>query len=93
MYAFILRLNGYNPTRLRLVYVNRHIEGEISEKTGKRMKTYYPEVTVITETITDEDIDFIGGLLELCVDTVQASEVYPKLNHVIWHDPRLKPEQ
>jgi CRISPR/Cas system-associated exonuclease Cas4 (RecB family) len=88
-YAYILKQSGYNVTRIRLIYINRHIEGEISEKTNKRMKSYPPEVTILTEVITQEDIDFIEGLLLLCVDSCLASDNYPELNHVIWHDPRL----
>ncbi len=65
VYAWILTHLGYNVTRIRLVYVNRHIEGEISEKTGKRMKSYPPEVTVLTETVGLEDFNFINGLLNL----------------------------
>ena len=90
VYSAILRMKGYNPTRIRLVYVNRHIEGEISEKTGKQLKSYPPEVTVLTETITDEDFDFIEGLMELAIDSLEATEMHPELTHVIWHDPRLR---
>ena len=90
VYAWILIQNGYNPTRIRLIYVNRHIEGEISEKTNKQMKSYPPEVTVLTEAITSEDIEFIEGLLLLAVDSVEATKKYPELTHVIWHDPRLE---
>lgn len=89
VYAWILTQLGYNVARLRLVYINRHIEGEISEKTNKRMKSYPPEVTILTETIEASDIDFIGSLLELCVDSCLAGEKHPELVHVIWHDPRL----
>jgi hypothetical protein len=91
VYAWILTQTGYNVTRVRLVYVNRNIEGEISEKTGKRLKSYPPEVTVLTETIEQSDIDFIEGLLNLTVDSCLASEKHPELCHVIWHDPRLAP--
>ena len=89
VYAWILAQLGWNVTRIRLIYVNRHIEGEISEKTGKRMKSYPPEVTVLTESIDKTDIDFIEGLLHLAVDSCKASEKHPELRHVIWHDPRL----
>lgn len=89
VYAWILSQSGYTPTRVRLVYVNRHIEGEISEKTNKRMKSYPPEVTVLTDTIGQSDLDFIEGLLHLAVDSIEASKSHPELNHVIWHDPRL----
>lgn len=89
-YAFILRKNGYNPTRIRLVYVNRFIDGGISDKTGKPLKSYSPEVTELTEVITEDDFEFIQGLLELCVDSCEATEKHPELAHVIWHDPRIK---
>jgi len=89
-YASILRNKGYNPTRIRLVYVNRNINGGLSEKTGKPLKSYPPTVTVLTETITEEDFDFIEGLMELCIDSLEATEKYPELTAVIWHDPRLK---
>jgi len=89
VYAAILRGKDYNPTRIRLVYINRHIDGGVSEKTGKPLKSYPPEVTILTETITDEDFDFIEGLMELCIDSLEATERYPELTAVIWHDPRL----
>jgi len=89
VYAWILTQLGYNINRIRLVYINRHIEGEISEKTGKQMKSYPPEVTILTETIESSDLDFIEGLLKLCVDSCLAGHNYPELLHVIWHDPRI----
>lgn len=89
-YAAILKSTGYNVTRIRLVYVNRNIEGDISEKTGKRLKSYPPEVTIITETINEEDIEFIESQLELCVDSLILTEQQPDISHIIWHDPRLK---
>jgi RecB family exonuclease len=92
VYAYILQKEGYNPTRVRLVYINRNIDGDISEKTGKQLKCYPPETTVLTESITQDDIDFIKSMLELCVDTVEFHKNHPELAHIIWHDPRLKPE-
>jgi hypothetical protein len=89
VYAAILKVNGYNPTRIKLVYVSRNIDGGLSEKTGKPLKSYPPEVTVLTECITEEDIDFIKSLLNLCTDSVLAGQEYPELLHVIWNDPRL----
>lgn len=91
VYAHMLMLNGYSPTRIRLVYVSRNIDGGLSEKTGKPLKSYPPEVTVLTELITQEDMDFIKSCLDLCVDTLAAGEAHPELLHVMWHDPRLKP--
>lgn len=90
VYAYVLKQLGYGVTRIRLVYVNRHIEGEISEKTGKQMKSYPPEVTVLTESIGEEDMLFIESLLYLSIDSLKAAEKHPELLHVIFHDPRLK---
>jgi len=91
VYAWILSKSGYSPNRIRLVYVNRNIVGEISEKTGKQMKSYPPEVTVLTETLEPTDFIFIDGLLNLAVDSCLAGHEHPELVHVIWHDPRLAP--
>jgi hypothetical protein len=91
VYCWILIQNGYTPKRIRLVYVNRNIEGEFSPTgNGKRLKSYPPEVTVLTETITQEDIEFIEGLMHLAVDSLEATKKHPELTHVIWHDMRLK---
>jgi len=88
-YATILRAHNYNVTEIELVYVNRHIDGGISAKTGNALKSYPPEVTVFTERVTDESLAFMSSQLELCLDTLAASEEYPDLRNVIWHDPRL----
>jgi hypothetical protein len=93
VYAFLLKTNGYNPSRIKLVYVNRNIDGGVSEKTGKSLKSYPPEVTVLVESITDEDLEFIEGMLNLCKDTLIACEDFPELRHVIWSDPRLKNDE
>ena len=89
-YAWVLRATGYTVTRIRLVYINRNIVGEMSEKTGKQLKSYPPEVNVLTETITDDEFNFVESQLNLCVDSVEAGKAHPELLHVIWHDPRLK---
>ena len=90
VYAYALRKMGIIVNRIRLVYVNRNIDGGISDKTGKPLKSYPPELTILTETIEDEDIEFIKSMLDLAVDSVNAAKAHPELTHVIFHDPRLK---
>jgi len=90
VYCWILRKLGYNATRVRLVYVNRRIDGGLSEKTGKPLKSYESEVTVLTETVTAEDLEFIESMLMLCKDTILLSNKHPELRHIIWHDGRLR---
>lgn len=92
VYAYLAEKNGYNPTRMRLVYVSKEVDKRsISEKTGKPIgKIYPPEVTVLTETITEEDMTFIKSMIKLCEEKLKATNDYPELTHVIWHDMRLK---
>jgi len=90
VYVWILRKLGYNVTRIRLVYINRNIDGGLSEKTGKPLKSYPPEVTVLTESVNEEDVSFVEGHLNLCAETVEASNKHPELRHIIWHDMRAK---
>jgi ATP-dependent helicase/DNAse subunit B len=92
VYAWVLKQKGYNVTRLRLVYVNRFIDGGVSEKTGNPLKSYPPEVTVITEQIEQADFDFIESQLNLAADTVEFHRENPHLAHIVWHDPRLRVE-
>jgi len=88
VYVWILRKLGYNVTRIRLVYINRNIDGGLSEKTGKPLKSYPPEVTVLTESVNEDDMVYIESMLNLCADTIEASNKHPELRSVIWHDQR-----
>jgi len=90
-YAYLLRKLGYKVNRIKLVFVNRYIDGGISEKTGKPLKSYNSEVTEIVQFVDDGDMEFIEGMFELAADKLEATEKYPELSSVIWHDPRLKP--
>lgn len=92
IYAYICRKMGMNISRIRLVYVNRAIDGRyISEKTGKQCgKVTPPGVTVLTESIESEDMDFIESLLNLCAESVDKAKDYPELAYLIFRDYRLK---
>jgi len=90
IYAYVYSKKVAPISEVRLVYVNRNIDGGFSEKTGKPLKSYPPEVTVLTEQVTQEDLNFIESMIMLCKETLLASEKHPELLHIIWHDPRLK---
>lgn len=89
VYAWVLKQLGRQMERIRLVYINRPIDTRrISEKTGKPIGKYTPpEVTVLTELITSEDIKWIGDMISLCKDKLLATEQYPELRNLIWHFP------
>jgi len=88
-YARILKEKGYNVTRIRLVYINRNIDGGVSEKTGKALKSYPPEVTVLTEELQGDDIEFIENQLKFSIDSVKLSTEQPNLARFIYHDQRI----
>lgn len=90
IYAYICRKMGMDIQRVRLVYINRNIAGGLSEKTGKPLKSYPPEVTVLTECIDQDDMDFIESLLNLCAESVDMAKQHPELAYLIFRDYRLK---
>ena len=77
-------------SEIRLVYINRHIDGGFSEKTGKPLKSYPPEVTVLTEPVTADDIAYIDSMIDMCRETLLAAEAHPELIWLLFRDPRLK---
>lgn len=94
-YKYQLLIYAYlygNVSEIRLVYINRFIEGGISDKTGKPLKSYPPEVTVLTEQVTKEDIDFIVSVLKLCAETYQTYLDKPEMAYLLYRDYRLKKE-
>ena len=56
----------------------------------RRLKSYPPEVTVLTESITKDDLDFIESCLQLCKETYIQAEANPSLVHLLYRDMRLK---
>ena len=63
----------------------------ISEKTGKPCGKIHPsKVTVLTESIDKDALDFIESVLLLCKETVEASRKHPELTHLLFKDYRLK---
>ncbi len=92
IYAYIYRQMGLDINRIRLVYVNRSIDTRrTSEKTGKPIgKIQLPRVTVLTEIIGDEDIEFIESVLRLCAETYIKYKESPDLAYLLYRDYRLR---
>lgn len=92
IYAYICIKNNTPIDRIRLVYISRPRDTRsISEKTGKPIgKISPPEVTVLTESITSDDIDFIESVLSLCIETVITAKDHPELAYMLFRDYRLK---
>jgi len=90
MYAWLYTKKGIRINRIRIVYITRNNVGRISEKTLKPMKDYPTTVSVITEEITQKDLDFIESLIFLTSDSVDAWNKMPEFRYIIAQDYRLK---
>ena len=88
-YAKLLIDKGYNIQYMSIVYISTDIIGEISEKTGKQLKSYPSDVTVLTEAITPEDLEMIGNIHQLIAESVEWFRDTPALRHIIGQDLRL----
>ena len=94
-YAWLYKQLGTDIDRIRLVYVSREIDTRrISEKTGKPIGKVTPaRVVVLTETIEDEDVNWVDSMIRLWVDTMNFVKEYPEYTYIALHDPRIKEEK
>ena len=91
-YAWVLKQQGVNIRYLKLVYITQNETGRISDKTGKPLKDYPSEVSVVTEEVTEEGLELIGSCLQLVAESVQTWNNNPELRHLLAQDMRLKPK-
>ncbi len=90
VYAWVLRKLGRPVTQLRLVYTTRYIDGGISDKTGKPLKSYPSETKALNHIITDSDWALIDGCINLIADSVHVWRTQPELRYLLAQDFRLK---
>ena len=79
-----------NIKYISTINVSAYIDGGISEKTGKPLKSYPSDVTVLTEPITPEDLEMIGNIHQTIANSVEWFRDTPALRHVISQDLRLR---
>jgi len=89
-YATLLKAKGINIQYMEIVYITTDITGEISEKTGKQLKSYPSNVVVLTEPILKEDLEMITNIHELIGESVALFRDAPELRHILSQDLRLK---
>jgi hypothetical protein len=89
-YAWLFRKRGMPANTIRLIFVNRSDIGRVSEKTGKPLKQYPSEVTIVEEVITSEDWEFIEGVIDIMHRSVLTWQNHPELRHLIAQDSRLE---
>lgn len=91
-YAWVLKQQGHDIRYLKLVYITQNETGRVSEKTGKPLKDYPSQVSVVTEEVTDEGLELIGSCLSLIAESVQTWHEKPELRHLLAQDMRVKPK-
>lgn len=90
VYAWVLKQKGIDVRWIKLVYINQAEVGRISEKTGKPLKDYPSVVSVVTEEVTEENLELIGSCLQLIAESVQTWKDKPDLRYLLAQDLRLK---
>ncbi len=89
-YAYLLRQQGTEISRIRIVYVTRNQVGRVSDKTGKPLKNYPCTVTTLTEQIEEKDFNYIEGILKLISESVEVWNKFPNSRYILAQDYRLK---
>jgi len=92
-YAWVLKQQGIAIDYLKLVFITTSDTGRVSEKTGKPLKDYPSTISVVTEEVTDENLELIGSCLELVAESIQTWNDKPELRHLLAQDNRLKPKR
>jgi hypothetical protein len=91
IYCYIMDKSGLErPDMLEIVYITRPHAPVISEKTGKPGKEYFATTTVLQEVVTDDDMEYIDSLMNLCTDTFHYFVKHPEVAHILYSDQRLK---
>lgn len=88
-YAWVLKQQGKQVDRIRVVYITRNDTDRISEKTGKPLTQYPSKAVTLTESITEEDFDTIEGMIQVIAHSVKTWQDQPELRHLLAQDWRL----
>lgn len=89
-YAWVLKQQGRTIDYIKLVYISKNETGRVSEKTGKPLKDYPSQISVVTEEVTEEGLDLIGSCLKLIAESVHTWNENEELRHLLAQDMRLK---
>jgi len=88
-YAWLLKFQNIIVDKIEITYIRKYDEGTISSKTGKRIGLKYPEVSVIQQDITEDDLGFIqrelvniGKRITLCKQDSNLVDLVFPLNYL-----------
>ena len=89
-YAWLYQQQGNPVNRIQIAYITRSQTGRVSDTTGKPLKDYPSTVTILSETISETDFDFIESILTLVAHSVQRWNSTPADRYLLAQDLRLK---
>ena len=89
-YASLLIDQGIPIRYMSTINISTNIDGGVSEKTGKPLKSYPPDVTPIVEVITAEDLEMIRNVHQVIAESVQTFRDNPAMRHLLAQDNRLR---
>ena len=94
-YAWLLRKQGKPVDRIRIVWITRNNVGRVGKPNAKHplgapLKDYPATCTTVTEMITDQDMEFIEGILTLVGESVLKYRENPELLYLLAQDIRLR---
>ena len=90
VYAWLYKQQGIDIKFIQLVYITRSETGRVSEKTGKPLKDYPSQTSIVTEPVTEESLALIESCIHLITESVEAWNAHPELHHILAQDMRLK---
>ena len=93
-YAYLYSKRGIHSDRIRIIYVTRNNVGRVgkyNEKTKKYgvVKQYPTQVKVLTEQITEQDYEYIEGMINVIARSIKLWITQPELRSIIAQDSRL----
>ena len=89
-YAWLYRQQGKPVNRIQIAYVTRAETNRISEVTQKRLKDYPSTISILSESISETDLEFIESILNLIAHSVQTFKSNPELQFLLAQDWRLR---
>ena len=93
-YAYLYSKRGIHSDRIRIIYVTRNNVGRVgkfNEKTKKYgvVKQYPTEIKVLTESITEQDYEYIEGLINVIARSIRLWQTDESMRSIIAQDSRL----
>jgi hypothetical protein len=91
VYAYMYELQTKEKiNNVEVTYIKAFEDGVISEKTGKKGKSYPADIVTFKEQFTEDDRTQIHGMVEVLKDTMLLFFEHPEYAYILFKDYRFK---